>query len=377
MLHVGFFMIGIITVLIGQVLPILSLRLSLTDRESGYFFIVQFAGSLAGTLSYNRIIKKFGYPRMLFGGFCMMVAGCLGINLDSWFGCMAAVFLNGIGIGLTIPAINMLVVELNAAKSSSALNIVNFFWGLGAISCKPFIDFVGSPTGFLLPTLLLSFVLLSIGSAIGFSRISESASKNGKTSSVARPIWSTRTAWLIAIFGFLHIGVESSVGGWITTYESRLAPSSTTGWLSAAFIFFSFLVIGRGIAPLFFRFLSENTVLICSLVTMTGGMILILLTEDYALFLIGAAVLGFGCSSVFPTNMSRFTKAFGPQATQNATPIFVLGGLGGAFTTWFTGYVSTAFNSLRAGFLVILISCLLLLVLQIILTRVSLNNVSD
>ena len=180
----------------------------------------------------------------------------------------------------------------------------------------------------------------------------------------------TTTAWLIAIFNFVHIGVESSVGGWITTYESRLTQSSATGWISAALVFFSFLVIGRGVAPLFFRFLKENTVLLCSLITMTGGMILILLTENYSFFVAGAGVLGFGASSVFPTNMSRFTKIFGPQATGNATPIFVLGGLGGAFITWLVGYVSTTFGSLRSGFVIILSSCVLLLVLQIVLANV-------
>jgi fucose permease len=104
---------------------------------------------------------------------------------------------------------------------------------------------------------------------------------------------------------------------------------------------------------------------------MTSGILLILLTESFAFLLVSSAILGLGCASVFPVNMSRFTKVFGPGATRNAMPIFVLGGLGGAFITWLVGFTSTTFDSLRTGFLVLLISCVLLIVVQIILARVQ------
>lgn len=367
-LRVGFILIGIITVLLGQILPILSLRLSLNDQESGYLFIGQFAGSLAGTFCYNRLVRKFGYLKMLFGGFCIMAFGCAGVNLGSWFWCLTAVSIYGIGIGATIPAINMLVVELDREKSASALNTINFFWGVGAILCKPFVDQVGTTASVAVPTMLLSVLLLSIGLLIAFSNYEEPKQSDAGVR-ISIPIWTTAVAWLIAVFNFIQIGVESSVGGWITTYQGRLTQSWTSGWVSAALAYFVMLVVGRGIAPVFFRSFTENTILLASLITMTSGILLILLTENFAFLLAGSAILGLGCSSVFPTNMSRFTKIFGPGATRNAMPIFVFGGLGGAFITWLVGFTSTTFDSLRTGFLVLLVSCVLLIVVQIILAR--------
>ncbi|HEV8592505.1 MAG TPA: hypothetical protein VGQ55_10415, partial [Pyrinomonadaceae bacterium] len=82
-LRVGFFLIGIITVLLGQILPVLSSNYSLSDRDAGDLFIAQFAGSLTGTLFYSRIVRKFGYSKMLFGGFCLMAAGCASVNIGS------------------------------------------------------------------------------------------------------------------------------------------------------------------------------------------------------------------------------------------------------------------------------------------------------
>lgn len=369
-LHAGFLVIGILTVLLGQILPFLTKKLSINDEQAGYLFVAQFVGSLTGAFFYNRTIKKFGYPKMLFGGFCLMAAGCFGLNLDSWLGCLASIFIYGIGIGAAIPAVNLLILELNREKSSAASNIINFFWGIGAISCKPFVDFVGSPNSILLPTTLLGVVLLLIGAAILFSNYRQiSLIKTGDFEIVPIKIWTQPTAWLIAVFNFVHIGIESSVAGWITTYELRLTETDFKRWISAALVYFLLLVIGRGIAPLFFRVWRESVVMFGSLILMTIGIILILLTEDFLSLTIGAAILGFGTASVFPMNIARFTKFFGADATKNATPLFVLGSFGGAFATWFIGFISTNFNSLRAGFSVILISCFLLIGLQIVLSK--------
>ena len=103
-LHAGFVLIGILTVLLGQILPFLTAKLSLSDEQAGYFFVVQFVGSLLGTLLYNRAVKRFGYLKMLFGGFCLMAFGCAGLNFDYWILCLAAVFIYGIGLGGVIPA---------------------------------------------------------------------------------------------------------------------------------------------------------------------------------------------------------------------------------------------------------------------------------
>ncbi|MEZ5427892.1 MAG: MFS transporter [Pyrinomonadaceae bacterium] len=374
-LHAGFLLIGIITVLMGQILPILSKRLSLDDNQAGYFFIAQFSGSLTGVFLYNQGIRRLGHPKTLLIGFCLMAAGCLGLNAGSFFLCLPMVFLYGIGIGSSIPTVNLLVVELNPARSSPALNLINFFWGVGAIICKPYVDFVGTPDSFLIPTALLAFLLLAAGFLIGSSKApvhpdTPAESDVGET----RPIWRTPTAWLIAVFNFIHIGIESSVGGWITTFEERLTDSSPWQWLSAALVFFFFLVLGRGVAPVFLRLLNENSLLILNLLLMTGGALLVFKAGDFRFLLLGVSVLGFGSSSVFPTNMSRFTKIFGPESSRRATPIFIAGSVGGAFMTWLVGFLSATFEDLRIGFLSVLTGCLSLIVLQLIIARNKSGN---
>ena len=49
LLHFVFLLSGIATILIGQVLPMITKRFSLNDLEAGNFFPAQFSGSILGT----------------------------------------------------------------------------------------------------------------------------------------------------------------------------------------------------------------------------------------------------------------------------------------------------------------------------------------
>src|SRR5215203_4862109 len=108
--------------------------------------------------------------------------------------------------------------------------------------------------------------------------------------------------------------------------------------------------------------------LFLGLLTILLGMGSLLFARNVWLLSIGASIAGFGTSSVFPTNMSRFTKTFGASASRRATPFFICGTLGATFTTWFIGYVSNRFdNDLRSGMFILLGSILAIIFLQIIL----------
>lgn len=99
-----------------------------------------------------------------------------------------------------------------------------------------------------------------------------------------------------------------------------------------------------------------------------------LIAQNYLFLLLGASVAGFGTSGIFPTNLARFTRIFGESATRQAAPFFICGGLGGAFTTWFIGYVSYHSQNLRSGFFVLLVSSLILIFLQIMVSKKTLSN---
>lgn len=370
LLHAGFFASGVATVFIGQILPILAAKFSLDDRQTGDFFIWQLSGSLLGTLTANRFGRDGKFVFAVSLGCFLMAGGIALLNSDTLMLCFAGFFINGLGIGLTLPSINMLTLELSSSlRASSALNFLNFFWGVGAISSQPIVDFFSRGASIFRPTAILSAALLTLGAAIAL--IPKGAEQKPRSTTETMddfdvPIWTNPTAWAIALFNFVLVGFESSMGGWLKTYTGRVETQAATDWFPPIFIYFLFFVAGRGVAPVFLRFLSDNRMLLASLLMTLAGMCVLLFAENLQTLSVGAAIAGFGTSAVYPTNLSRFTKIFGASSTRRATPLFICGTLGAASTTWLIGFVSSRYeNDLRSGMFVLLASVLLTIILQI------------
>jgi len=360
LLHAGFFVSGIATVIIGQLLPIMKEKFDLNDEQLGNFFPAQFAGSLIGTFLTSWFGKRNRFLLASLLGCFLMGAGVLMLNAGTYELSLCGFFVNGLGIGLTLPSINMLILELDPARSAAALSVLNFFWGLGAIISQPFVDFFARGTNIFTPTAVLSIVLFIIGGLLVLmpKEIEQKpVASDEEEIDFSVPIWTNPIAWMIAFFNFIHVGYESAMGGWLKTYTQRVGDGAGgVNLLPPITLYFIFFVVGRGVAP------------VLSLLTILLGMGILLSARNVWLLSIGASIAGFGTSSVFPTNMSRFTKTFGASASRRATPFFLCGTLGAAFTTWFIGYVSNRFdNDLRSGMFILLGSVLAIIFLQIIL----------
>lgn len=367
-LHIIFLLSGITTVLIGQVLPILARHFTLSDLQVSYFFPAQFAGSLAGTFLTSHFARRDNYFTATLIGTIMMAAGMLMMNVDAFSVCLLGFTVNGIGIGLTLPSINMLILEMSRERAGSALNVLNFCWGVGAIVCKPFVDLFGTHDQLGLTTYLLAVPLLAMSAALmlmGGAREQKRSDDPADASSDTTPIWTTKIAWLIALFNFIHVGFESGIGGWLTTYAERVPGEPITNWISPTLLYFSFFVLGRGFAPVLFRFLNENRMLLLGLSIVLLGMGVIQSASSVLALSLGATLAGFGTSWLFPTNVARFSHTFGPTATRRATPLFICGTLGAASSTWLIGFVSDQTGSLHSGMYVLLAAAVMLLVLQI------------
>ncbi|MCS6873656.1 MAG: MFS transporter [Pyrinomonadaceae bacterium] len=360
LLYFLFFLVGISTVLIGQVLPFISARFLLTDAQSSKFFIAHFAGSILGILVYEFIVKSRSFLLVIRIGCVCAAVGVILLNSEFQFICSAGFFLNGVCTGANIPAINMLMAKVNPSNTVSSLSFLNFFWGVGAITCQPFIYAFADEGSLLVPTTLLSVLYLL---ACVFLRNSPKGERERKriASFGFREIWSNPISWLIAFFNFAHVGLESGIGGWLTTYSERFYAES----LSATPVFFTFFVLGRLLAPISVRFCPERLFVLISLLILNAGLLLILISEK-SLFL-GASICGIGASAIFPANMARFTKIFAPSATKNAAPLFIMGSLGGIITNTLIGIASDYFESLVYGILILVFNAFILTIIELLL----------
>jgi fucose permease len=366
LLHFSFFVVGIVTVLLGQILPILAVNLALNDEQSSFFFTAQFGGSIIGTVATAFLIGRLGFVRTLGIAFVLFIVGLIGINIGGLDVSRASVFIFGIGIGLAIPSTLMLTAALNPVKTTSALNLMSFVWGLGAIASQPFVSFLGKGK-FVFPTLLLAAVsaLFAFVYLILFKNFTLQTNDSIVESNSSNSIWSNPKSWLIVAFGFCDVGIESGISGWLTSYTFRSDLPTEISWLSATPIFFAFFVLGRGIAAIAARFLSNNQIIWTSLLITFLGTILLIFSNGWQTIFFSAAILGLGLAAVFPTNMSRFTETFGAAANSKTVPLFVMGSVGSIVITFLIGFVSNLYdNSLKAGLGVLIGAAVILLILQ-------------
>jgi MFS transporter, FHS family, glucose/mannose:H+ symporter len=362
----GFFVIGVVTVLLGQVLPVLISRLQLNDAEAGMILLAQYTGALTGTLLVGWVNRRMGFATAAVIGLVLMAAGLPGLNAREFIVCWAGIFTYGLGIGVAIPAINLLTIEVSPVeRQSSAVNFLNFAWGVGAICSPPFVAAVSGEGSILAVTLILVVGLLVVAAALlTILGVVRTRSTEHTTANETPRIWHRPAAWLFLLFSFCVIGVEGGMIGWLTTYSEDLRAAGGPG-LNATMFYFLFLVLGRGAAGVISRRISENTLIsICSVILVVG-IVTIVLSDSLILF--GAALAGLGSSAIFPTNMVRFTKIFGAGATRNATPIFIIGTLGAASVSSLVGFVSHNLGSLRSGLVVILSSSVAVLFLQVLI----------
>jgi fucose permease len=178
-------------------------------------------------------------------------------------------------------------------RTAAALSVVNFFWGVGAIACSLTIYSLSKSFGYFPVSLFLTISFFVIAALLAFiPRGIEQKPFAGEDNSedFSTPIWTNPIAWAIAGFNFIHVGFESAIGGWLPTYTERSNSQNFSDWLAPTFLYFLFFVIGRGIAPVFFRYLNENKMLILNLLTILLGMIVLLFAPNILFLSIGAAI---------------------------------------------------------------------------------------
>jgi len=135
---IAFIPTGVVNVLLGPLLPALSARWSLNDAQAGELFMAQFLASTVGVLCSGVLVPRLGYRAVIAAGLILMAFGVSTLPLGTWLLGITSICAYGAGFGVTIPAANLLVAEANPDRKAAALNLLNFAWSIGAVSC-PFL----------------------------------------------------------------------------------------------------------------------------------------------------------------------------------------------------------------------------------------------
>ena len=352
-----FIVLGVVTTLLGPILPLLSARWPVTAAQLGSLFFWQFIPSTVGTVISGAALAKRSFRFGVVLGVTLCLAGVTGLIWADWNLGRAAVACYGLGLGIALPAINLAVAEANRTRRAASVSLLNFAWGVGAISGPPLLRLTHSLSGFL--TLLSVLVALGLGASMFW----EMPPKGNVVSADEAATATSGSVWilapLIAISMFLFCGVENAVAGWAATLA---LPSFADAFraTNANEAFWAFFLAGRAFAPFALRRISEAKLLFASIITAAAGVLAFYFATHAATILLACAVAGLGVGPGFPLLISRVSELIGPQRPA-CTVCFAFAGIGAATMPAAIGLIGERVGDPRAGLLLPLAGLLLLL----------------
>lgn len=368
MLHAAFVLTGVVNTMLGPMLPVLSARWALNDVKAGYLFTAQFSGSIVGAMGSSFLMSRRGHRIPLVIGLGLMAMGSATLLATSWMQGMLSTLCFGIGLGLAVTTTNLLVSELNPEKRAAALNLINFSWGVGAVSCPFFVAALlrMHRTSDMLYGVAVLLSLLAVGMTRASFPVFSPAPNN--VPRMETGLWRSRWVPIIGALFFFYVGSEAGVSGWIATYAQRIVAGAGTVWVLTPSLFWATLLLGRTAAPVLLRHVRDLKLAAFGLVLSMVGIVALLGARNLPVVAIGVSLSGLGFSSVFPIAIASLSSKFGSRASRIAGVMFALAGSGGATLPWLAGYASTRFGSLKYGLLAPLFGCIVMLTLT---TRLS------
>ncbi len=348
LLHYAALLSGFGTAFLGPSLPRLIAALHLTDRGAGALLAAQFAGAFWGGWTTRTPLH-----RCLLRGYTAATAGFLMLSVTltihavlAW--ALIALFLLGFGIGQIITSNNLLASLRWSRHRGAALTLLNFTWSAGAL-CAPL----------LLPGLLARYApaflfgmiacLLFAGAVLVIFVSSHAVQQADTAESIRMPAGLPRSSFLyFCLLLFLYGGVETSLSGWLTTYDLRYTAQAHVFAASTAAFWFCLTGTRALISALLLR-LPERPVLRVGLVLTVVTLTALLASGSLLSLPLLAGLIGASLAPWFPLVFSGLV-AESPTA-QQAGRIVAVSGLGAAALPWLVGQVSATTGSLRLGLL--------------------------
>lgn len=308
----GILLFGVSMVLIGSVLPLLKLRLGLSDIIAGGLFSILPFGLLIGSISFGPITDKYGYRWVLSIACLFLAIGFIGIgHTFSLLLLRISILFFGIGGGVINGATSALISDLsNDNKKIANLNLLGVFFGIGAF-CMPLILSTLNDELYVLAINIAA--MMSVLISLLFLLIKYPLSvKKEKVSFKLIPLFLKKKVFLIiCFFLFFQSAFEAIINNWSVSYftDQLQVPQRD------ALIALSFSVLGMTLMRILtggvFRNVKSKTLLQISFSLFIAGVICLFIPSSFiyintfGLFLIGA-----GLSPGFPVMLGLTGNMF-------------------------------------------------------------------
>ena len=328
----AFISLGVSASIIGPALPTLAQNAQMSLQQGGYLFTGMSVGYLLSAPLIQWLRTRITTRTLLFSSPWLVVASMILFALGRSFAVqMFGAFL--LGLGQSGTQVSFSVLFGSGPNSSSVLNRLNAFFGIGAL-VGPLIASLGYTwLGVATPAFLFAAILalpLPLGALVwrGNANSATATPTDATQISVSISPWHTLSFWFMLGIMALYVGTEVSFSGWATEFTRRVANADVARAATSVSVFFVGMAISRYTLGVFTRRIAPLTYVAGLLVLTTLALVMMLLSNQIAIMLIGAFIVGFGFGPVYPTLIAVGIQRFPQHATLIASGLTSSGSIG-------------------------------------------------
>jgi fucose permease len=369
---------GFIENIKGVSYPLIKTEFAASYEQQGLMVSVLSISYVSFSLIAGLILSRFGVKRVFITGFIASVLGAVAVFfMPGFWTVTASLVLIFAGFGLFEIGINALATQIFTTKAALLMNLLHFFYGVGAVIGPKAAGLLIGGAGFgwrqiYLLTVPLVLLLFIPSVVTRFPAMSGSGTKDAAASSIEKPFGfkdalKTPMVWFFALVLGLMVTVEMTPSNWGGLYfQDVYGLDPKTDGASFVSNFFILFTISR----LLSGFLVEKIGYMRSLI----GAIAVLLFIFILGFCLGPRgilvlpAMGFFIALAWPTFMAVAIGFFGPRAPVATSAMIAISGTLNAVLQYCIGLTNRGLGS-AWGFRSCVLYAAILLVMLVVLAR--------
>ena len=339
----GVFTYGLIAALLGTVLPELAERFHLSPEQSGLIATMQALGLMIASVAIGPIVDNRGKKTGIVAGLSGITLGLAGLIYAGGYASAAVSMLAlGLGGGMLVTGSNALISDVGEEKRSSALNLLNVFFGLGTM-VTPWlaanVEALGSTHALSMAlTAVAAFTLLvNMG-----TKMPPPSGERGFSAAEAPALFKQPALYLLCLMLFLYVACEVGVFNWLVKFleeERGVARGDARNILSWGFALG--LLVGRVAASrVLLGLVSEFKVTLASSIVMALATFAMLRAENPILIAGIVFAAGLAMAPMFPTTLGICGNLFTEMSATAMGIVITSGWVGLTLSSYAIGFAA-------------------------------------
>lgn len=321
----------------GILIPTFKLDFNITDTQIGWFLLISTLAYIVGTYIAGKVSRVMNQKQLSIIGMIISGLGFFGTSFaQTYIHLVLGYIVLTIGIGFIVLGLNTIVPAIKVVYISVVINMLHFFYGLGATVTQRVAGYLIS-NGVSWRHIFIGFTVLYVVAIVIYSFVE--MPKREITSRHHEKIHEYEKP-LILMFclglGF-YITAEVQTANWLLNYLKEIYEYDANQASKYVALFFGMLAIGR----LLGGYVLEK---IGYLKGITLGLFIALVTYSIGLVnestLILLSLSGIFFSIVYPTAMLVIQKVFEHNAIRVVSIVSMVASLVNMMSGYFVGYLN-------------------------------------